>query len=145
MARKILLQNETVIQVLHEATHDIESFIWVLSYCVMRNLHDRASQRSAPKEVRDQCHEFRSLFCLAFGQTTIFEIANERLSESCALIFTALKRVKEITTSFMSNTLVALFQDLQNLLHNAANVYNPIPLTHDSVLTVVNQRLESLY
>ena len=56
MARRILLQEveRTTEQVVHEATHDVESFVWVLSYCVMRNLYHRASRRTAPKEVRDQ-------------------------------------------------------------------------------------------
>ncbi|KAF8230933.1 hypothetical protein L208DRAFT_1399775 [Tricholoma matsutake] len=80
MARHILLQGgkHTTERVVHEATHDVESSIWVLSYCVMHHLYHRASQRSPPKEVRDQCHAFRSLLRQAFSQTTTKAIATER-------------------------------------------------------------------
>ena len=147
MARHILLQGgkHTTERVVHEATHDVESFVWVLSYCVMRNLYHRASQRSAPKEVRDQCHAFRSLLRQAFGQTTTKAIATERQSGSYALTFPTDDDVIEITTSFMSDALVALFQDLRGLIHCAADPFNPTPLTHDSILAVVNQRLASFY
>ena len=146
MARRILLQEveRTTERVVHEATHDVESFVWVLSYCVMRNLYHRASQRSAPKEVRDQCHAFRSLLRQAFGQTTTMAIATERQSGSYALTFPTDDDVVEITTSFMSDTLVALFQDLRGLIHRAADPFNPTPLTHDSLLAVVNQQLALL-
>ena len=147
MARDILLREEwsTTEWVVHEATHDVESFVWVLSYCVMRNLCHRASRRTAPKEVRDQCHAFRILFYQAFGQTTALSIAAERQSRSIALTFPRMtRRVGEITKSFVSDALVALFQDLQDLISRAAIIFNPTPLTHDSLLAVVNQRLASL-
>lgn len=44
MARAILEANDANIHVAHETAHDVESFIWVLSYCVMRNLQIRASE-----------------------------------------------------------------------------------------------------
>ena len=146
MARKILLQGakRTAVQVVHESTHDVESFIWVLSYCVMRNLCHRASQRSAPKEVRNQCHAFRSLLHQAFGRTSSKAIATERQSGSYALNFTTDDDVNEITTSFMSDALIALFKDLRGLIHHHDDPFDPTPLTHDSLLAVVNQRLASL-
>ncbi|KIM86984.1 hypothetical protein PILCRDRAFT_815428 [Piloderma croceum F 1598] len=77
MARRILLQDlqMTTGNIVHEVSHDVESFIWVLSYCVMRNLYLRASQRSAPKEVRDQSHAIRYLLRQTFGQTITKAIA----------------------------------------------------------------------
>ncbi|KAF8968594.1 hypothetical protein BDZ97DRAFT_358403 [Flammula alnicola] len=52
MARTILLQEvDSNGDVVHEATHDVESFIWVLSYCVMGNLCDQAFKSTAQKEV----------------------------------------------------------------------------------------------
>jgi hypothetical protein len=147
MARRILLQEveRTTQRVVHEATHDVESFVWVLSYCVMRNLYHRASQRSAPKEVREQCRAFRSLFRQAFGQTTTKAIATERQSGSYALTFPRDDDVIEITTSFMSDALVALFKDLQGLIYRAMDPFtNTNPLTHDVLLLVVCHRLESL-
>ena len=146
MARRILLQEveRTTERVVHEATHDVESFVWVLSYCVMRNLYHRASQRSAPQEVREQCHAFRSLLRQAFGQTTTMAIATERQSGSYGLTFPRFHYVNDIIANFMSDALVALFKDLQGLIHRAADPFNPIPLTHDALLAVVNQKLGSL-
>jgi len=40
--------------VVHEANYDVESFIWVLSYAVLRNLCHRASKLSDSQEIRDQ-------------------------------------------------------------------------------------------
>src|SRR5882724_5971674 len=121
MARHILLQGgkHTTERVVHEATHDVESFVWVLSYCVMRNLYHRASQRSALKEVREQCHAFRSLLRQAFGQTTTMAIATERQSGSYGLTFPRFHYVNDIIANFMSDALVALFKDLQGLIYRA--------------------------
>ncbi|KIL53879.1 hypothetical protein M378DRAFT_201229, partial [Amanita muscaria Koide BX008] len=138
MARRILLQEvQGTTRVVHEATHDVESFVWVLSYCVMRKLYLRASQQSAPKEVRNQCHAFRLLFRQAFGQTSSMAIATERQSGSYALEFPTLHRVvSDIIANFMSDTLVVLFKDLQGLIHRAQDPFNPTPLTHDALLAV---------
>ena len=146
MARQILLQGakRNTERIVHEATHDVESFVWVLSYCVMRNLYHQASQRSAPKKVRDQCHAFRSLLRQAFGQTTNKAIATERQSGSYALAFPTDDDVIEIIAHLMSDPLVALFGDLEDLIHRASARFNPTPLTHDALLEVVNQRLASL-
>ena len=133
MAWRILLQEVecTTERVVHEATHDVESFVWVLSCCVMRNLYHRASQRSAPKEVREQCHAFRSLLFRAFGQTITMAIAKERQSGSYGLTFPRFHSVHGIIANFMSDTLVALFQDLQGLIHRAMDPFtNTNPLTH---------------
>jgi hypothetical protein len=137
MARQILLQGGAVV---HEAAHDVESFIWVLSYCVMRNLCYRASQSSAP-EVRNQCRVFRSLFREAFGRTTAKAIAHERHSMCYALIFIEDNDVNEVITKCMSEPLIALFHDLRGLMHRLDDPFNPTPLTHDSLLAVVDQRL----
>jgi hypothetical protein len=146
MAQHILLQEVelTTERVVHEATHDVESLVWVLLYCVMRNIYHQASQRSVPKVVRDQCHAFRSLLCQSFSQTTPKAIATERQSRSFCLTFPTDRDVIEIVANFMSDTLVALFKDLRGLIHHAADPFNPTPLTHDALIAVVNQRLASL-
>ena len=110
----------------------------------MRNLCHRASQRSAPKEVRNQCHAFLVLFRRAFGQTIVEFIAYERQSASCALTFTEVGKVNEIIRSFMSDALIALFRELRGLIHRLDDPFKPTPLTHDSLLAVVNQSLASL-
>jgi len=53
MAMDILLQRGVV----HEANHDVESFIWVFSFCVKRNILIRAFD-DPQSEVREQCTEF---------------------------------------------------------------------------------------
>ena len=44
----------------------------------------------------------------------------------------------------MSNALVVLSKDLQDLIHCAAAPFHPTLLTHDHLLVVVNQRLALL-
>jgi len=146
MARSILLQSvsNSAGRIVHEAAHDVESFIWVLSYSVMRNLNHRASERSASKEVRDQRVAFRNLFSQAFGQTTPENIAERRQSGSSCLLFPDNRRVNEIISSFMSNALIFLFKGLQGLIHRATDPFNPTPLTHDALLRVVNNAINSL-
>ena len=144
MAVQILLQDSNEKRVVHEAAHDVESFIWVLSYCVMRNLCHRASQRSAPKEVRNQSHALRVLLRRAFGHTVRKFIAYERHSRCCALTFHEDPDVIGITKEFMSDTLIALFRELRGLMHRLDDPFKPTPLTHDSLLALVNQSLASL-
>ncbi|KAF8966888.1 hypothetical protein BDZ97DRAFT_585476 [Flammula alnicola] len=131
-------------RVVHEAKHDVESFIWVLSYCVMRNLYHRAAKGTAPKEVGDQCKAFRFLFRRAFSQTTVDHIANERHSWSRGLIFPQDQRINAIITNFMSNALATLFETLQILVHRAGDPGDRTPLTHDALLAAVNDAIASL-
>ncbi|KAF8804942.1 hypothetical protein BYT27DRAFT_7142933 [Phlegmacium glaucopus] len=146
MSRRILLQAFTnaTIRVVHEASDDIESFIWVLSYSVMRNIYRRASNHSASKEVKDECKSLRDTFNLAFGQTTPKAIAAQRHSLSDCLIFSTYSDLRNILTSFMSDALKSLFGDLADLMHCVNSRSNPIPLTHDALLTVVNKTIDSL-
>src|ERR1700683_390492 len=140
MARRILLQEveRTTERVVHEATHDVESFVRVLSYCVMRNLYHRASQRSAPKEVRDQCHAFRYLLRQTFGQTITKAIALQRQSGSYGLTFPGDPEVNQIIMNFVSNALVSLFKDIEGLIYRAMDPFtNTNPLTHDALLSVI--------
>ena len=146
MARRILLQgvNISVGRIVHEAAHDVESFIWVLSYSVMRNLYHRASERSTSKEIRNERITFRNLFSQAFGQTTPRSIAVQRQSGSFCLVFPEDEGVNKIISSFMSNALISLFKDLQGLVHHATDPFNPTPLTHTDLLAVINNAINSL-
>ncbi|KAF8804954.1 hypothetical protein BYT27DRAFT_7258710 [Phlegmacium glaucopus] len=147
MSRRILLQAFIVnpIRVVHEAGDDIESFIWVLSYSVMRNLYYRASDHSASKEVQDERIISRDAFNLAFAQTTPRAIAAQRQSGSECLIFPRYFALENIITSFMSNALKSLFGDLADLIHCVSFRSNSTPLTHcDALLTVVNKTIDSL-
>jgi len=146
MAGRILLQgvDNALERTVHDATHDVESFVWVLSYAVMRNLYHRASERSTPKEVRDERPTFRYLFSQAFGQTTPRAIAAQRQSASYCLTFPRDRAVNKIVSSFMSDALVSFFRDLQGLIHHATDPFNPSLLAHDTLLVVVNKTINSL-
>ena len=146
MARSILLQSvsNSAGRIVHEAAHDVESFIWVLSYSIMRNLHHRASKQSTSKEIRDQRVTFRNLFSHAFGQTNPINIAERRQSGSFCLVFPGYSGVNEIISSFMSHALMSLFKGLRGLIHRATDPFNPTPLTHDALLGVIDNAIISL-
>jgi len=146
MARHILLQSVSISaeRTVHAAAHDVESFIWVLSYSVMRNLYHRASQRSTSKEVQDERVTFRNLFSQAFGQTTPWAIAAQRQSGSFCLVFPEDNGVNKIISSFMSNALISLFKNLRGLIHHATDPFNPTPLTHVALLAVIDNAVDSL-
>lgn len=145
MARSILLQAVTIsVRTVHEAAHDIESFIWVLTYSVMRKLYHRAFERSASKEVQNERFAFRNLFSQAFGQTTPENIAGQRHSVSPCLLFPTKRSVNNIVSSFMSDTLISLFKDLQGLIHHSIDPFNPTSLLHDSLLEVINNTIDRL-
>lgn len=145
MARQMLRgATQAAERVVHEARHDVESFLWVLSYCVMRSLYHRASKKSAPKEVRGQCAAFRSLFRLTFGWQTPKAIAGARQSGSDGLIFPTDPDVRAIVANFMTEALVALFVALRILIHRAGDPLDPTPLTHDALLGAVNDTIALL-
>jgi hypothetical protein len=146
MAQSILWQSvsTSAARIVHEAAHDVESFIWVLSYSVMRNLYHRASQRSTSKEIRDQRIAFRDLFSQAFGQTTPENIAGQRHSLASCLRFPESGRVNEIISGFMTGALISLFKGLRGLIHRATDPFNPTSLTHDALLGVIDSGINSL-
>jgi hypothetical protein len=139
MAIAILL-NEGVV---HEATHDVESFIWVFSYCVMGNLLIHASEHPE-QEVKDQCQEFRQLFTAAFAQTSFKKIERARGHRSPALTFPEDEDVNRIIDSFMSKSLVNLFLDFRRMIYIADDPRGGVQLTHDKLLELVDKAIESL-
>jgi hypothetical protein len=142
MAIAILL-NEGVV---HEATHDVEAFIWVFSYCVMRNLLTRASKHPQ-QEVKSQCQEFRRLFSAAFAQNTFQKIEMVRGHRSPGLTFPKRGTVDKIIHSFMSKSLVNLFLEFRRLIETIDKVDIPVDgaqLTHDKLLEIVDKAIESL-
>jgi hypothetical protein len=142
MSRRILLQAilDDPIRVVHEPSNDVESFIWVLSYFVMRNLYGRASDCSVSNEVKDECISLRETFNAAFGQTIPRNIATQRKSGSDCMIFPRYFDVRNIIKSFMSDALKSLFGDLAKLVQFS----DLNPLTHDALLTAVNKAIDSL-
>ncbi|KAF8174888.1 hypothetical protein BJ912DRAFT_989460 [Pholiota molesta] len=145
MSRALLLQAENgVTRFVHGPNDDVESFIWVLSYCVMRNLHHQASHH-ALEDIRDQSASLQSVFREAFGQVTAWNLASHRHSNADALEFPITRAIDKIIEAFMSEALIDLFVDFQVLL---ADAHKPrpysTPLTHDILLTKVGKAIAKL-
>jgi len=104
MAQEILLQAAKGKTVTHKMKHDVESFIWVFCYCVMRNLYVQASQQCQHRDpaVRAEGKEFRQLFSEAFSQDPD-RIALVREWASPALEFVRFGKVGSIVKKFMSH------------------------------------------
>jgi hypothetical protein len=118
MALHVLLQEVelTTERVVHEATHDVEFFVWVLSYCVMRNLghlNDLRRKRSVTSAT-----PFNPYFAKLLAKPPPWPL---------------LVRGK-----------VGPPKELRGLIHRATDPFNPILLTHNALLAVVNQGLVSL-
>ncbi|KAG5650556.1 hypothetical protein H0H81_011827 [Sphagnurus paluster] len=143
MARAILLQSEAK-PVVHEAIHDVESFIWVLSYCVMRNLQLRASKQTTPQEVRAESKAFQSLFSRTFSKTTTKGIAAERHGLCQGFVFTTDKDVQKIIKHFMSQALVDLMKDVSILIYDAFHPFNPVLFDHNALLAAIDKAIVSL-
>ncbi|KDR77570.1 hypothetical protein GALMADRAFT_245724 [Galerina marginata CBS 339.88] len=145
MARELLNPAQPIT---HQVTHDVQSFIWVLSYSVILNLHLRASHPSAPPDAHWQAQRKRlhRLFLRAFFQIDPDEIAYERTALSRCLAFprTEMYGVDRIVAHFMSDALVGLFLAFQILLQGDERFVNPVPLTHDAVIGVVEDAIASL-
>jgi len=139
MAMDILLQRGVV----HEATHDVESFIWVFSYCVMRNILTRAFE-DPRSEVREQSTEFLEIFSSAFAQTAFEKITMVRHQRCDALRFPEDPDVNKIIDSFMSQSLFNLFLDIRELVYALEKPGGGVPLTHEKLLLVVDKAIDSL-
>ena len=140
MAREILLQISDETAVTHKMKHDVESFIWVFCYCVMRNLYVQASQHKDPA-VRAERKEFRQLFSEAFSQNPR-RIALVREWASPALRFQT-RMVRSIIEKFMSQALVDFFKALQRLVQiTQADIGQD--LTHELLLEEINKAIASL-
>jgi hypothetical protein len=144
MAQEILLQAAKGKTVTHKMKHDVESFIWVFCYCVMRNLYVQVSPDKDPA-VRAERKEFRKLFSEAFSQTNPRQIALARAWISPALDFVRFEKVGSMTEKFMSQTLVDSFNALQRLVQITQGNMGQ-DLTHELLLQVeeINNAIASL-
>jgi hypothetical protein len=141
-----LLQADTQLgPVKHEQKHDVESFIWVLSYCVMRFLLNLKGNKAAAG-MKSEFDELKDLFDLAFGQTTRDTIAAERSSHCRVFSFISNPKISGITTKYSSKPIAKLFSTLRTMIHAASPFMppEPTPLTHEAVLAQVDTAIESL-
>ena len=137
MAQEILLQTSKT-PVTHEVKHDVESFIWVFCYCIMRNLYVQVSQHK-DAGVQAERKEFRKLFSEAFSQRNP---ALARGWTSPALRFPIVAD-ESIIEKFMSQTLVDVVAALQRLVQiTQANIGQD--LTHELLLEQINKAIASL-
>jgi hypothetical protein len=146
MAREIVRVLAEGDYIAHEEKHDIESFIWVLAYCIMRNILHRASKPHAPQSVKAQYDEFRKLFLESFGKTTCRSIFNVRHSNATTLEFPTFRIVDEIINNYMSEALITLFGDIQDLMQKASvrRQSTAFHLTHERLLEIVDKGIASL-
>jgi hypothetical protein len=145
MSRALLKQaNNGVTRFVHGPNDDVESFIWVLSYCVMRNLYHQASHH-ALEDIRYQSTYLQFVFREAFGQVTACNLVFHRHGNADALEFPRKHAIDKIIAAFMSKALIDLFIDFQVIL---ADAHKPrpysTPLTHDILLTKVNNSIAKL-
>ncbi|PPQ92803.1 hypothetical protein CVT25_004061 [Psilocybe cyanescens] len=140
MARD-LLQYRTVH---HGVRHDVESFIWVFSYCVMRNLYDRAS-KSQDEAIRSQKDSFLQIYRNAFGQTTYREISERRNAECFTLEFPRDKDVAKIVAAFMSKPLISLVIKLGNIIHDGIGRRARNPINREAVLEAVKKTILEIH
>lgn len=84
------------------------------------------------------------MFHQAFGQMTTRKLAAERQGGSYALLFPKIPEVNEIIAAFMSEALVYLFEDLEELVALANLPRRSTPLTHDGLLKKVNNAIAKL-
>lgn len=138
-----LLEQEPTGSVEHQVKHDMESFIWVLSYFVMRNIFDRAS-KSSMQEVRSQCSNFRKIIRQAFGFTTKVDIAAARQSRSAILVFPKRLVINQIVSNFMTPGLINLFHSFETIVHHAHDPQSPTAITHSALLKVVDKAITLL-
>ena len=143
MAQEILLQAAKGKTVTHKMKHDVESFIWVFCYCVMRNLYVQASQHK-DRAVQAERKSFRDIFSGAFSQAKLDEIALARVWASPALDFIRFERVGSIIEKFMSQTLVDFFEALQVLVDRTQGLSSTVDLTHELLLEEINKAITSL-
>ncbi|KAF9474503.1 hypothetical protein BDN70DRAFT_997028 [Pholiota conissans] len=134
-----LLKNNGVV---HEEKHDVESFVWVLSYCVLRSLCLRAFEHNGcPLSERK---EIGAIFQNAFGQTKRQFVANLRTGQANTVTFPndSESQVSWIIQHFMSKALVKLFEDVGSLPLRKAALKEP--LTHESLLLLVNNAIAEI-
>jgi hypothetical protein len=144
MAQEILLQIARGKPVTHKMKHDVESFIWVFCYCVMRKLYVQCQRKDpAVQAAAAERKEFRKLFSEAFSQTNLRQIALQRVWASPALDFVQFGTVGSIIEQFMSQTLVNFFKALQVLVERTQGS-STVDLTHELLLEEINKAIASL-
>ncbi|KDR77577.1 hypothetical protein GALMADRAFT_138663 [Galerina marginata CBS 339.88] len=88
MAREVLSPAQPIP---HQVALDVQYFMWVFFYSVLRNLQLRADHLTAPPDAdarwKAQAKDLRRLFRRAFCQTSPGEIAYERIALSRCLAF----------------------------------------------------------
>lgn len=131
----------------HNETYDLESFIWVLCYSILRNLYERSLTSDIP-EVRNEHKNLEETFTTAFGKISASDIADARTSTSKALQFPALHDHQNIYKAFMSDALITCLRRFGDLIKYGEFFEQPpgaTPvMTYDTTVAILDNAISAL-
>lgn len=129
----------------HEVHHDLESFVWSFVYCIWRKLWESIEHhQDTSAEFQKEKRVFKKLHAQVFSQTEARMIALYRQSESFTITFVRDKGIQNIVKTFMTPTLIGLFNDFRGIVQRCHSYSNQgVPLTHDDFLKVVDKAIWS--
>lgn len=135
MAEEVLFSIMTDNPIQHLPQHDLESFVWVLCYCIGRqHVVKRGSL------TKEEHRKFCLLFHGFFGRMKIATIHGQRTSQSGPIRMPEL--MGAAAYKIFSDEMQELFKQLRIMLHAA--VLTPEEFTHDSVLALLDDVIEKL-
>lgn len=144
MALSLLRETSTVVTT-HKACHDLESFIWVLCYAILRKLTVQ-SFVSKDEKIKQERKALKDLVKSTFGNVTLADIASHRSSSSDTIIFPTLRVLQNTVNTFMSTPLRQCLDMFSNLIKFSEFT---IPkwkkeLTYEAVIEVLDTAINQL-
>lgn len=123
--------------IVQDCQHDIESFIWVLSYSIGRRWVTKSGRMDHTRHQK-----FREFFHHNFGCVTLATILATRSGLSGPL------DIAESYPEIVSPPLIPLFSHLRGLVYSAHSPPDApnvaVTLTYDSVLNLLTKTIEEL-
>lgn len=131
----------------HEPHHDLESFVWSFAYCVWRKLWQSVlDHEDTNEQIKNQKQRFYEYYSRSFSHTgdMICMLTMYRVPETLTITFVRDKGIKDIVQTFMSPTLIDLFNDFPSIILRTQVFYNRgVPLTHDDLLELFDKAISS--
>lgn len=120
----------------HQAKHDIESILWVLSYAILRHLSESTD------DTVPQLQESASLaYKACFSHVQITTLAARRTGCSGPFFFmTTFASIRQA----LSRPTVVLLENIEDMLTAAHRRIEPEELRHDAVLAALDDAIASL-
>lgn len=120
----------------HQAKHDIESFLWVLSYTILRHLSE-----SSDTTMLETKKSASNLFKHCFGHLQVATLASKRTGNSGPIHLMA--KFASIRQA-LSRPTVVLLENIEDMLMAAHRRNEPEELRHDAVLAALDDAIASL-